>query len=74
MPVSFWIKRFLTIFAMAGVALLLVYLARGQTLAAALPEAAQWAAIVASIVVATRLYRLRKGQRCEVCKDSPEDH
>lgn len=73
MPFSFWIKRYLFIFALVATVLLCVYLVRGKPVATAVTEALLWAAISAAVVIATRLVRLRRGERCAMCNDSPED-
>ena len=61
------------IFSLVAVTLLCVYLLRGKPVTTAVSEAVLWAAISAAAVVATRLVRLRRGERCAMCKDSPED-
>ena len=73
MPLSFWIKRFLFIFSLVVASLLCVYLIRGKTVTTAVSEAVLWAAISATAVIVTRLVRLRRGEKCAMCQDSPED-
>jgi hypothetical protein len=73
MPLSFWIRRFLTIFAGAFVILFVVGLAKGRPLRQVAVESAMWSAIASSLFIATRLYHLSKGRRCELCQDAPVD-
>jgi len=72
MPLSFWIKRFVTVFLGAFALLLIAGSLRGRTFATAAAESALWAGIAATIFLATRIYRSRKGQHCELCGDTPE--
>jgi len=72
MTFSFWLQRFLTVFTGVGVVLLAVYLARGRPLAPAAGEAAGWAGAATVIFIATRVYRSRRGQHCELCGDTPQ--
>jgi hypothetical protein len=72
MPLSFWIKRFITVFLGAFVFLLAVGALKGRALAVAIKESALWAGIAATIFTASRIYRSRKGQHCELCRDTPQ--
>jgi hypothetical protein len=72
MPISFWIKRFLVVFAGVFAILLTVALLRERTLARAVSESALWAGIATAVFVATRIYHLRRGRHCELCGDAPE--
>jgi hypothetical protein len=72
MPFSFWIKRFVTVFVGAFAVLLIVGMLKGRALATAASESGLWAGIAAAIFLATRIYRSRKGQHCELCRDTPE--
>jgi hypothetical protein len=72
MPLSFWIKRFMTVFLGAFAVLLVVGILKGRALATAAPESALWAGIAATIFLSTRIYRSRKGQHCELCRDTPQ--
>jgi hypothetical protein len=69
---SFWIKRFFVVFSGAFLVLFAVYLVRGQSPTAAAKESALWSALATIIFIATRLYRSRKGEHCELCGDTPE--
>lgn len=71
MPLSFWIKRFMSVFLGAFAVLLVVGILKGRAFATAAPESALWAGIAATIFLATRIYRSRKGQHCELCRDTP---
>ena len=72
MPLSFWLKRFLIVFSGAFAVLLGVALLRSRPPAQAAAESALWAGIATSIFIATRVYRARQGQHCELCGDTPE--
>jgi hypothetical protein len=72
MPLSFWIKRFVTVFVGAFVILLAVGLLKGRVLSIAVQDSALWAGIAATIFIVTRIYRSRKGEHCELCRDTPE--
>jgi hypothetical protein len=72
MPLSFWIKRFATVFLGAFAVLLVVGILKGRAFATAASEGALWAGIAATIFIATRIYRSRKGQHCKLCGDTPQ--
>jgi hypothetical protein len=69
---SFWIKRFLVVFAGVFVVLLAVGILRGRTPSSVAMESAFWSLVTTSIFLATRLVRSRRGQHCELCRDTPE--
>ena len=69
---AFWIKRFLLVTALAFVALTAVELLKGHDLVAALWFGLGWGVVSSAIFTATRIYRSRKGQYCEICNDTPE--
>jgi len=72
MSVTFWIKRFLIVFLGVFVVLLAISVWRERALEQSVGESALWAGISTAIFIATRVYRLRKGQYCELCGDTPE--
>lgn len=72
MSLSFWIKRFLIVFLGVFVVLLAVAMLKERPVAMAVKESALWAGIAATIFIVTRIYRSRKGQHCELCRDTPE--
>jgi len=72
MPLSFWIKRFATVFLGAFIVLLVVGLLKERALPIAAKESALWAGIAATIFIVTRIYRSRRGQHCELCRDTPQ--
>jgi predicted lipid-binding transport protein (Tim44 family) len=74
MPLSFWIKRFVTMFLGTFAVLLVVGMLKGRAFATAASESALWAGIAATIFIATRIYRSRRGQHCELCRDTPQMH
>jgi hypothetical protein len=72
MSLTFWIKRFLIVFSGVFVVLLAISVLRERALERLVGESALWAGISTAIFIATRVYRLRKGQHCELCGDTPE--
>lgn len=73
MPLFFWIKRFATIFVAGFAILFAVGLLKGRPVSQVVVESLIWSAIAAALFIATRLYHLSKGRRCELCQDSPLD-
>jgi len=71
MPLSFWIKRFLAVFSGVFLLLLVVGLLKDRPLRQVVSESALWAAISTAIFIVTRVYYSRRGQRCELCGDTP---
>jgi hypothetical protein len=72
MKPTFWIKRFLTVYAGIFVVLLAVYILRGRPSRQAVLESALWSLIASGIFIVNRLIRSHKGQACELCRDTPE--
>ena len=72
MSLTFWIKRFLIVYAGVFLALLVIALLRNRALARAATESALWAGISTAIFIGTRLYHSRKGRHCALCRDTPE--
>ena len=72
MPLSFWIKRFVTVFLGAFAVLLVVGLLKGRAVATAAAKSALWAGIATTIFIATRIYYSRKGRYCALCGDTPQ--
>ena len=72
MPLTFWLKRFLVVLTGTFAVLSAVSLLRGRPPAQAAGESALWAGIATIIFIATRVYRSRQGQHCELCGDTPE--
>jgi len=73
MRLFFWIKRFLTIFTGAFILLFAVGIARGRPMRQVLFDSVVWSGIAAALFVATRLYHLSKGRKCELCQDAPPE-
>jgi len=73
MPLSFWIRRFITVFAGVFLVLFAVGLVKGRSLPQVAFESAVWSGAATSLFVATRLYHLSKGRRCELCQDAPPE-
>ena len=72
MPPSFWIKRYVIVFLGVFVVLFALGLLKERGLAVATRDSVLWAGITATIFIVTRIYRSRKGQACELCRDTPE--
>jgi uncharacterized membrane protein YhiD involved in acid resistance len=68
----FWIKRFVVVFIGAFIILLIVGLMKERSLERATAESAVWAGVTAAVFVTARIYQSRKGQHCELCRDTPE--
>jgi len=71
MRLSFWIKRFAVVFTGIFLVLLAVGMMKGRPLRQVTIESLVWSAVATSLFVATRLYHLSKGRRCELCQDAP---
>ena len=67
-----WIRVFLIAFVGAFVVIAGAHLLRGRPLEQSLMEGLLWSAIAATIFTAARAYRLRKGQACAICGDTPQ--
>jgi len=72
MSLAFWIKRFLVVFTGAFGVLVAVALLRGRGWERATAESALWAGIATVVFTATRVYRSRRGEHCELCGDTPD--
>lgn len=72
MKPAFWIKRFLVVCAGVFAVLFIVGILRGRTPGSVALESAFWSLVTTSIFLTTRLIRSRKGQQCELCRDTPE--
>lgn len=71
---AFWVRRYLTVFALAFVMIAASHLFRGRSLEHAVSEALLWSIITATVFTVARLYQSRRGQYCAVCRDTPEFH
>jgi hypothetical protein len=73
MGTAFWIRRFLSVFALAFLVIAASQLLlRGRSPGDAALQGLIWAGIAASLFTATRLYRSRRGEACALCRDTPE--
>lgn len=72
MGTKFWILRFLHVSGFAFLGILGGQLLIGRGGEQALAQALIWAPITAAVFAATRLYHIRRGRRCELCRDMPE--
>ena len=72
MGATFWIRRFLLVFA-TGLAIITgAQMLKGHTLGYSVSEGLLWAAVAASIFTGGRIYQSRGGQHCAICRDTPE--
>ena len=72
MGTAFWIRRFITVLALASVLIALAQWARGQTLQYAITQGAIWGFVSAAVFTAARIIQSRRNQHCAICKDTPE--
>ena len=72
MSTTFWIKRFLSVFAGAFVIIGGAQMLKGHDLRYSIIQGAIWSAIAATVFTVTRVIRSRRGEHCAVCKDTPE--
>ena len=72
MSKSFWIRRFLTVFALAYLVIAVAQLLKGHTLIYAATQAALWSLIATTVFTASRIYQSHQGQHCAICRDTPE--
>ena len=72
MGTSFWINRFLTVLLGAFVIISAAQTLRGHDCLYSLTQGAIWGIIVATVFTASRFFQSRRGQHCEICKDTPE--
>jgi hypothetical protein len=71
MGVSFWVRRFLVVFAGAGAIICAAQFLKGHGLRYSVLQGLIWGAISSAIVVAAGLYRVRAGRQCAACGDLP---
>jgi hypothetical protein len=72
MGTSFWVRRFLSVFAGAFLVIGLAQVLRGHSPGHALLQGVLWGAISSALFTGTRMYRSRQGQRCTLCADTPD--
>jgi hypothetical protein len=68
----FWIRRYLTVFAVAVGMIAGAQLLRGHTVGYSAMHGLIWGAISSTIFIATRMYYARRGLACAMCQDIPE--
>jgi len=69
---GFWVKRFLTVLLGAFAIIFVVQLLKGHSFDYAATQAAIWGTLAALIFGITRFFRAKRGQHCEICRDTPE--
>lgn len=72
MPLSFWIRRTATVFALVAVVLFVVRVLRGDAAPEAMTYSALWAALTTAVFISARVVQSRRGQHCALCQDTPE--
>lgn len=72
MSSSFWVRRFLTVFACALVIISAAQFAKTNDVSHALTQGLVWAFASAVLFTAARIWQSRRGQHCAICKDTPE--
>lgn len=72
MSTGFWIRRFGVVFLGAFAVIALAQWLKGHPAGYALRQGAIWGFISSSVFVAARVYHSRRGQHCELCRDTPE--
>ena len=73
MGARFWVRRFAQVFAGAFVLISAAHLLRGRPAVPAAAQAGTWAAVSAGVFTVSRYFQARRGQRCAICRDTPED-
>jgi len=68
----FWIRRFLTVFAIAFVVIGGAQLLRGHTFSYSLTEGLIWSTVSTIIFTGARMYHSYKGHHCAMCVDTAE--
>ena len=71
MPLSFWIRRTVTVFALVAGVLFAVRMLRGDAAVDAVTYSALWAALTTTVFISARVVQSRRGQHCAVCQDTP---
>ena len=72
MSTGFWIKRFLTVLALAFAVICAAQLLKGRGLEYSVTQAAIWSFISSLVFTVARYFQARRGQHCAICKDTPE--
>jgi hypothetical protein len=69
---GFWIKRFLTVLALAFAVICAAQLLKGHGLEYSVTQATIWSLISSLVFTVARYFQARRGQHCAICKDTPE--
>ncbi|MCP4989108.1 MAG: hypothetical protein GY928_24525 [Colwellia sp.] len=74
MGLEFWIKRYITVFAIAATLLTIIKVVfKSEPFMDALMYGLLWGTIAAAAFTASRVYQSRKGQECALCDDIPKN-
>jgi hypothetical protein len=68
----FWIRRFLSVFAIAFAIIAIAQLLKGHSNRHALVQGLVWATISATIFTGSRIWQSRRSRHCALCRDTPE--
>jgi hypothetical protein len=68
----FWIRRYLTVFAIAFAVIAIAQLLKGHTNRYAVVQGLLWATISATVFSGSRIWQSRRGRHCALCGDTPE--
>lgn len=71
MGTLFWLRRYAVVFAAAFVVIGAGQLLKGHAAGYAASQAVLWAAMSASVFLATRLVQSHRGRHCTLCRDTP---
>jgi hypothetical protein len=72
MGAKFWIRRYLTAFAVALLIITAAQILKGHTIRYSLGQGFGWGLISAALFTGTQFYRSRPGQRCEIRNDTAQ--
>ncbi|HYP09198.1 MAG TPA: hypothetical protein VER03_23440 [Bryobacteraceae bacterium] len=72
MGTGFWVRRFLTVFALAVAVIGGIQYLKTEDASFALQHGLLWGSASAVLFTAARLWQSRRGQHCAICKDTPE--
>jgi len=68
---AWWIKQFVVAMVLVFVVLMAVELLKAHDIETALAFSALWSVIAGAVFTGARVYRVRKGQYCAICGDTP---
>ena len=69
---AFWIRRFFAVFAIAFAIISSVQMLKGRGVTYSIAQASLWGLASSFLFTVSRYFRSRAGQKCAICKDTPE--